>query len=129
MVSYTIGATVLLGLILTATETSAQDDRYIVKDKESTSDAAIGAHLGEFAAISAATDEDHGSRYLRSSDRGMSDDVENNRRLQEEPTILDILNSIPDLSVLAVAVDAAGLDDALSGPGPFTVFGKYVRVL
>ena len=126
MVSYTIGAAVLLGLILTATETSAQDDRYIVKDKESTtSDAAIGAHLGEFTAISAATDEDHGSRYLRSSDRGMSHDKNNRRRrrLQEE-SILDILNGIPGLSVLAMAVDAAGLDGVLSGDGPFTVFGK-----
>jgi len=127
MVSYTIGAAVLLGLILTATETSAQDDRYIVKDKESTtSDAAIGAHLGEFTAISAATDEDHGSRYLRSSVHGMMIDDENNRRrrrLQEE-SILDILNGIPGLSVLAMAVDAAGLDGVLSGDGPFTVFGK-----
>ena len=125
MVSYTIGATVLLGLVLTATETSAQDNRYMVKDKESTSDAAIGAHLGEFTAISAATDEDHGSRYLRSSVHGMMIDDENNRRRRlQEITILDILNGIPDLSVLAMAVDAAGLDGVLSGDGPFTVFGK-----
>jgi uncharacterized surface protein with fasciclin (FAS1) repeats len=37
-------------------------------------------------------------------------------------TIVDVAASNPDFSTLVAAVDAAGLVDTLSGPGPFTVF-------
>lgn len=36
--------------------------------------------------------------------------------------IVDIAASNPDFSTLVAAVDAAGLVETLSGPGPFTVF-------
>ena len=38
------------------------------------------------------------------------------------PNIVQLAQSIPDFSILVEAVVAAGLADALSGPGPFTVF-------
>lgn len=36
--------------------------------------------------------------------------------------IIDIANSTTQVATLAAAVDAAGLEEALRGPGPFTVF-------
>jgi uncharacterized surface protein with fasciclin (FAS1) repeats len=42
---------------------------------------------------------------------------------QEDPgTIVDVASGNPDFSTLVAAVDAAGLVETLSGPGPFTVF-------
>lgn len=38
------------------------------------------------------------------------------------PNIVELAESVPDLSILVKAVVAAGLVDTLSGPGPFTVF-------
>ncbi len=38
------------------------------------------------------------------------------------PTIVDIAAGNPDFSTLVAAVQAAGLAETLSGPGPFTVF-------
>ena len=46
--------------------------------------------------------------------------------------IVDLAVATDDLSTLVAAVTAAGLGDALSGDGPFTVFGKnihYITVL
>ena len=37
-------------------------------------------------------------------------------------TIVDVAAGNPDFSTLVAAVQAAGLAEALSGPGPFTVF-------
>ena len=39
-----------------------------------------------------------------------------------KPTILDLATTNPDFSTLEAAVKAADLAEALSGPGPFTVF-------
>lgn len=42
---------------------------------------------------------------------------------EEDPgTIVDIASANEDFSTLVTAVDAAGLVETLSGPGPFTVF-------
>lgn len=38
------------------------------------------------------------------------------------PTIVDVAAGNPDFSTLVAAVQAAGLAETLSGPGPFTVF-------
>ncbi len=38
------------------------------------------------------------------------------------PTITELVADSEDFSVLASALEATGLDDALAGPGPFTVF-------
>eukprot|EP00039_Didymoeca_costata_P018714 m.334650 g.334650 ORF g.334650 m.334650 type:complete len:640 (+) comp17405_c0_seq1:123-2042(+) len=38
------------------------------------------------------------------------------------PNIIELALSVPTLSTLVTAIKAAGLVDALSGPGPFTVF-------
>ena len=40
--------------------------------------------------------------------------------------IVDVAVATDDLSTLIAAVTAAGLGDALSGDGPFTVFGKNI---
>ena len=42
--------------------------------------------------------------------------------LETGPTIVDTALGVSDLSTLVTAVQAAGLVDALSGDGPFTVF-------
>ncbi|PSK99255.1 fasciclin domain-containing protein [Cecembia rubra] len=42
--------------------------------------------------------------------------------VQEAPTIVDVAASTNDFSTLVAAVDAAGLVETLSSPGPFTVF-------
>lgn len=39
-----------------------------------------------------------------------------------QPTLLEIASANPEFSTLVAAVTAAGLTDALSGPGPVTVF-------
>ena len=44
-------------------------------------------------------------------------------------SIVDIAVGNPDFSTLVAAVTAAGLVDALSGDGPLTVFGTYIRRL
>jgi uncharacterized surface protein with fasciclin (FAS1) repeats len=44
------------------------------------------------------------------------------RPAQPLPDLATLLASRPDLSTLVVAVQAAGLSDALRGPGPLTVF-------
>lgn len=41
---------------------------------------------------------------------------------EREPDIVDIAAGNPDFSTLVAAVQAAGLEDTLRGPGPFTVF-------
>jgi len=41
---------------------------------------------------------------------------------QDPVSIYELVNSIEDFSTLGAAIDAAGLDEALSGDGPFTVF-------
>ncbi len=68
------------------------------------------------------------------SAREMSEDpatnptvTDDNRQsdMADEPatnTIVDIAASNPDFSTLVAAVQAAGLAETLSGPGPFTVF-------
>jgi uncharacterized surface protein with fasciclin (FAS1) repeats len=38
------------------------------------------------------------------------------------PTLVDVLGSSPDFSTLVAAIGAADLTDALSGPGPYTIF-------
>jgi uncharacterized surface protein with fasciclin (FAS1) repeats len=38
------------------------------------------------------------------------------------PNIVQLAQSVPDLSTLVTAVEAGGLVQTLSGPGPFTVF-------
>jgi uncharacterized surface protein with fasciclin (FAS1) repeats len=42
-----------------------------------------------------------------------------------EGTIAVLATTFDDLSTLVAAATAAGLVDALSGEGPFTVFGTY----
>jgi len=42
--------------------------------------------------------------------------------VSETNTVLQNVQAIPELSSLASAIERAGLADALSGPGPFTVF-------
>jgi len=42
--------------------------------------------------------------------------------VQEEPNIVELAASNPNFSTLVAAVQAAGLVETLSGPGPFTVF-------
>ncbi|MEZ4726714.1 MAG: fasciclin domain-containing protein [Caldilineaceae bacterium] len=37
-------------------------------------------------------------------------------------TVVDVINSISGLTTAATAIDAAGLTEALAGPGPFTLF-------
>lgn len=39
-----------------------------------------------------------------------------------KPDIVDIAAANPELSALVTALTAAGLVDALKGPGPFTIF-------
>ncbi|HSK26906.1 MAG TPA: fasciclin domain-containing protein [Jiangellales bacterium] len=41
---------------------------------------------------------------------------------EEAGTIVDVAAGNPDFSTLVAAVEAAGLAETLSGPGPFTVF-------
>ena len=41
---------------------------------------------------------------------------------KQSPNIVQIASAEPDLSLLVAALQAAGLDDDLAGPGPFTVF-------
>mgnify|MGYP003624529374 FL=1 len=38
------------------------------------------------------------------------------------PTVIDILGSSPDFSTLVSAIGSADLTEALSGPGPYTIF-------
>ena len=42
--------------------------------------------------------------------------------LPADKNIVELAASLPDFSILVEAVEAAGLVDTLSGPGPFTVF-------
>merc|ERR1719428_1995553 len=42
--------------------------------------------------------------------------------LSEQPNIVELAQSVDDLSTLVTAVVAADLADTLSSPGPFTVF-------
>jgi len=47
------------------------------------------------------------------------------RKLDDCQTIVEIAVGNPDFSTLVAALSAAELVDALSGDGPFTVFGTY----
>ena len=72
---------------------------------------------------------DEGSdRSVRPADTGAGDSAmggETNGPDSPDPetsSILDIASSNPDFSILAGALQATGLDEALAGEGPFTVF-------
>lgn len=80
--------------------------------------------------VAACSDNDSSDASARemSEDPATSPTVTDDNRqsdMADEPatnTIVDIAASNPDFSTLVAAVQAAGLAETLSGPGPFTVF-------
>lgn len=70
-----------------------------------------------------------GGAFWIANNNSDSDDTANNNessqqetQQQEQANIVELAAATPELSTLVAAVQAAGLVDTLSGPGPFTVF-------
>ena len=56
------------------------------------------------------------------SNNNQSSQQETQEQAQTQQNIVELAAATPELSTLVTAVQAAGLVDTLSGPGPFTVF-------
>ena len=71
------------------------------------------------------TEEPAGEVTEEPADAGTTPETTLTTDESEEGTIAVLATTFDDLSTLVAAATAAGLVDALSGEGPFTVFGTY----